>query len=126
MELLNFFRNMFNADVFIDGKTTFLLSSYESPKFKGPYKGVLVKTIRNKKNSKAYLIEINMKEGDGLEYYIISPKYIGFSFGKKKENDVYIYEPLNIDDIKKTGILPDNLKILAWGHIHNINNESKS
>jgi hypothetical protein len=109
-----------HEQLFRDGETTFLLSSSESDQFKGPLSCKLVKTVKNRRTC-AYLISVDFRPVFGIEYYIIAPKHIG-SFGNKIENDVYILAVDDVESVMRSNVFADDVRVLAWGHIHDLQN----
>lgn len=130
--LTRLFGNKELEETFIDGVTSFTLSSGENEDEgnNGVFQNInckLIKTVKYKRD-KIYLIE-TMQIFTGLDFGIkaipVNRFFIGIrrpsNFEKNKKNDVLVYLPTDINN--PLNINFDELIVVDWAYIHNIKNE---
>ena len=113
--------------IFIDGKTTFILSHNQKEGDGGVFQNVFCKLINTIKLGKKrlYLIETE-QTFTGIDFGIKAIPVNHFfvqiripsNFNKDKENDVYVYLPTNINNPLKGSL--NEMKVIDWAIIRDI------
>ncbi len=124
-----FFGNKELDKTFIDGQSTFVLSSDEGERYGGIFQNIfcrLIKTIKHK-GENWYLLETD-QDFTGIDFGIGTVRVNKFiirirrrsNFEKNKKNDVIVYLPSDINNpLSSIKSLPE-MKVIDWAYIYDI------